>query len=58
MREREAIVLAGGQEKLEGKIFRIGHLGWVHEADISECMDALERQLKALGFQTPAAVGN
>jgi aspartate aminotransferase-like enzyme len=58
MREQEAVVLAGGQEKLEGKIFRIGHLGWVHEADITACMDALERQLKALGFQTPAAVGN
>ncbi|MBI4296566.1 MAG: alanine--glyoxylate aminotransferase family protein, partial [Chloroflexi bacterium] len=28
------VVLAGGQGKLDGQIFRIGHLGWVSEEDI------------------------
>jgi aspartate aminotransferase-like enzyme len=55
LREREAVVIAGGQERLEGQIIRIGHLGYVHEPEMTACMDALERQLKALGYQAPAA---
>lgn len=56
LREQEGVVIAGGQEQLEGKLLRIGHLGYVHDADISACMDALERQLAALGHraQEPA----
>lgn len=41
------IVLAGGQGALSGKIFRIGHLGYVDEADIQEVLDALEAVLPA-----------
>jgi aspartate aminotransferase-like enzyme len=33
MRTQENVVLAGGQGKLTGKIFRIGHLGYVSQAD-------------------------
>jgi aspartate aminotransferase-like enzyme len=29
---------------------RIGHLGYVHEADIISCMDALWRQLALMGY--------
>jgi aspartate aminotransferase-like enzyme len=36
MREEHQIVLSGGQQKLDGKIFRIGHLGWVTEGDIKQ----------------------
>ena len=54
MREREEVVLAGGQERLEGQIIRVGHLGFVHEPDIVACMDALERQLAALGYRAAA----
>jgi aspartate aminotransferase-like enzyme len=55
LREREGVVIAGGQERLEGQIIRIGHLGYVHEPEIAACMDALERQLGALGYRAPAA---
>ena len=55
LREREGVVIAGGQERLEGQIIRIGHLGYVSEADITACMDALERQLAALGYRVPVA---
>jgi aspartate aminotransferase-like enzyme len=54
LREREGVVIAGGQERLEGQIVRIGHLGYVHEPEIAACMDALERQLTALGYRAPA----
>jgi aspartate aminotransferase-like enzyme len=54
LRERENVIIAGGQERLEGQIIRIGHLGYVHESDLAACMDALERQLAALGYVAPA----
>lgn len=41
MREDHGIVLAGGQRTLQGKIFRIGHLGYVSVAEIAEVMAAL-----------------
>jgi aspartate aminotransferase-like enzyme len=54
MRENEGVVIAGGQEHLEGKIIRIGHLGYFNEADLTACMDALERQLAILGHRVPS----
>ena len=42
VRTDENVVLAGGQGKLSGKIFRIGHLGHVTEADIEEVLAALK----------------
>lgn len=55
MRETEGVVIAGGQEHLEGKIIRIGHLGYFNNADLTACMDALERQLAALGHRVPTS---
>jgi len=46
LREEYQVVLSGGQRSLEGKIFRIGHLGWVTEADINEVMKALKAGLQ------------
>jgi aspartate aminotransferase-like enzyme len=57
LREQEGVVIAGGQERLEGQIIRIGHLGYVHEPEIVACMDALERQLTTLGYRAPATSG-
>ncbi len=54
MREEQKTVLAGGQGPLTGKIFRIGHLGLVSEADIQACMDALKVVLPQVGAPTPA----
>lgn len=46
----ENVVLAGGQGKLSGHIFRIGHLGHVSQQDIEEVLAALKRILPKLGF--------
>ncbi len=51
MREDEGVVLAGGQGKLTGEVFRIGHLGWVSKADITEVLEALARVLPKVGFR-------
>jgi aspartate aminotransferase-like enzyme len=42
LKEEHQVVLAGGQQKLDGKIFRIGHLGWVTEKDIEAVISALK----------------
>jgi aspartate aminotransferase-like enzyme len=44
------LILAGGQARLAGKIFRIGHLGWVTEDDIERTLAALSEALPRVGF--------
>jgi aspartate aminotransferase-like enzyme len=51
LREEHQIVLGGGQQKLSGKIFRIGHLGWVTEEDIERVLEALAVVLPQAGFK-------
>ena len=55
MEDEHDVILAGGQGKLQGKIFRIGHLGLVEEEDIRDTLDSLEEALPKLGYK-PAAV--
>jgi aspartate aminotransferase-like enzyme len=43
------LVVGEGQGKLAGKIFRIGHLGAVYDADVAETVELLERGLEANG---------
>jgi aspartate aminotransferase-like enzyme len=51
LREERHIVLSGGQQKLDGKIFRIGHLGWVTEDNIETVISALKMVLPQAGFR-------
>jgi aspartate aminotransferase-like enzyme len=52
LREEQQVVLAGGQQKLDGKIFRIGHLGWVTESDIEAVISTLKIVLPQAGFRS------
>jgi len=51
LRVEDGVVLGGGQGKFEGKIFRVGHLGYFEEVDLVEAMDKIERRLHMLGFE-------
>jgi aspartate aminotransferase-like enzyme len=51
MREEYYTILGGGQQRLDGQIFRIGHLGWVTEADIEAVVSALKSALPQAGFR-------
>jgi aspartate aminotransferase-like enzyme len=53
LRTEHSVVVAGGQGKLSGKIFRIGHMGWVSEEDIREAVRAIETVLPRVGFRPP-----
>lgn len=57
MRKRFDIALADGQDHLKGKIFRIGHLGFVCDRDILAAISALEVVLREMGYEgfTPGA---
>ncbi|HEY9649157.1 MAG TPA: alanine--glyoxylate aminotransferase family protein [Coleofasciculaceae cyanobacterium] len=57
MKKHYDIALAGGQDHLKGKIFRIGHLGFVSDRDILSAIGALEATLRELGYDamTPGA---
>ncbi len=45
LREEYDVVVAGGQKNLSGKIFRIGHLGWVSDKDADLVLEALGKAL-------------
>jgi serine---pyruvate transaminase len=44
------VVLAPGQGPLKGRVFRIGHFGYVSELDILRGLAALEMTLERLGY--------
>ncbi len=46
LREQHHVVVGSGQERLKGLIFRIGHMGWVHEDDVQHLLDGLSRSLE------------
>lgn len=52
MKKQFNIALAGGQNQLKGRIFRIGHLGFVSERDVLTVVGALEATLRELGHET------
>ena len=55
MRTEYNTVLAGGQGPLTGKIFRIGHLGYVTQEDLQSCFDSLGQALPRVGFSPVVA---
>lgn len=49
MKEEFGITLANGQDELKGKIFRIGHLGYIDPKDVLAAIACLEIVLSELG---------
>lgn len=54
LREVHGIYVAGGQDHLKGKIFRVGHMGQYDLGDVHLLLGALEECLAALGHPAPA----
>jgi aspartate aminotransferase-like enzyme len=50
--DRFGLKLAGGQDELEGKIFRIAHMGYMDELDIIGTISALELVLADMGWKS------
>jgi aspartate aminotransferase-like enzyme len=45
LEDRHGVVLAGGQGRLEGRVLRIGHMGWVQQEDLAAVLRALQIEL-------------
>ena len=57
-REEHGVVLAGGQGPLSGKLFRIGHLGWIEDGDLEQAVEAVILCLQSLGVGSGARAGS
>ena len=51
-REKYGITIAGGQEHLKGKIFRLSHMGYVDQFDVLTGLEVVELALKELGYSS------
>ena len=49
LRDRHGVQLIGGQGRLKGQIFRIGHIGWFDVFDITTALGAVELVLVEAG---------
>jgi serine---pyruvate transaminase len=57
LRNEFGVFIAGGQGKLKGKIFRLGHVGYFDQFDITTQVAALELGLHRLGFKVDIGAG-
>jgi aspartate aminotransferase-like enzyme len=57
LRERYGVVVGGGQQKLDGKVFRIGNMGALAERDLIGAIGALELSLHELGVRVTLGSG-
>lgn len=57
LRDRYGVVVGGGQQRLDGKVFRIGNMGAIAERDLIGAIGALELCLADLGFRVTLGTG-
>ncbi|MFO8007368.1 MAG: alanine--glyoxylate aminotransferase family protein [Candidatus Brocadiia bacterium] len=57
MRASYGVQMAGGQAHLKGRIFRIGHMGYVSEEDLLVAVATLEKGLRDMGYEFDMGAG-
>ncbi len=57
IKQKYGITIAGGQDHLKGKIFRISHLGYYDELDMVAMISALEMTLQDCGWRFDTGAG-
>ncbi|MFQ5965404.1 MAG: pyridoxal-phosphate-dependent aminotransferase family protein [Candidatus Scalinduaceae bacterium] len=57
LRDESGVTITGGQDELKGKIFRIGHMGYVNEFDIILAISAVEKCLHENGYKIELGKG-
>ncbi len=56
IRERSHVIIAGGQSELEGKIFRLGHMGMCQLEQLLVTLTATAEALSEMGVPCDAAL--
>lgn len=51
MRDTYGVTIAGGQDELKGKVFRIAHMGFIEEFDIVVGIACLKKVLGEMGYK-------
>lgn len=51
IRSQYGAIVAGGQDKLSGKIFRISHMGYMDDFDVLTAISAVEMALRDIGWR-------
>ncbi len=49
----QGVSIAGGQDHLKGKIFRLAHMGYMDSFDVIIGLTALEKTLRDMGYKIP-----
>ncbi len=57
LRTKHNLVIAGGQQHLKGKIFRIGHMGYCEPLDVIQIISAIEIALHQIGAGVELGAG-
>ncbi|WP_139489217.1 pyridoxal-phosphate-dependent aminotransferase family protein [Brevibacillus dissolubilis] len=57
LRTKHNIIIAGGQQHLKGKIFRIGHMGYCEPLDVIQVISAIEMSLRQIGVEIELGAG-
>jgi len=57
IRDVYGYAIAGGQDKVKGKIIRIAHMGYITRYDLIACIAALEQTLADLGYKFELGAG-
>lgn len=57
LQDRHGITIAGGQDHMKGKMFRIGHLGYYDKFDIITTLVGLELVLAEMGHPVSLGAG-
>jgi len=57
MRDTHGVTIAGGQDELKGKVFRIAHMGFITEFDIITGISCLEKVLTQMGYKFNLGAG-
>jgi len=57
MRDTHGVTIAGGQDELKGKIFRVAHMGYIEEFDIIAGISCLEKVLRQMGHKFELGAG-
>lgn len=51
MRDKYGVGIAGGQDELKGKIFRVATMGYITPSDLIVCLATLETALSEMGYK-------
>jgi aspartate aminotransferase-like enzyme len=57
MRDTYGVTIAGGQDELKGKVFRIAHMGYIEEFDIILGISCVEKVLHQMGYSFTLGAG-